>query len=211
MDKNKLKYFRKRLLDEKKRLFKTLNNMNNMEEYGSMDVYLSELSNYDNHPAESGTELFMMEQDNGFKNRMKTTLLEIDASLDDISNNKYGICKECGKKIPEDRLDIIPYVKTCKECSDGLAILANNEMDRRTFVPIDEEEGTSFGDTKEDLVIFDREDAYEAVHQYNYVKDDPSFHTGDNLGVDDEEGHDGGDGVEEVENISQEYYDETIK
>ena len=71
--------------------------MNNMEEYGSMDVYLSELSNYDNHPADSGTELFMMEQDNGFKNRMKTTLLEIDASLDDISNNKYGICKECGK------------------------------------------------------------------------------------------------------------------
>lgn len=211
MDKNKLKYFRNRLLEEKKRLFKTLNNMNNMEEYGSMDVYHTELSNYDNHPADIGTELFMMEQDNGFKNRMKTTILEIDSSIDDINNGSYGICRKCGKKINEERLDIIPYVKTCKECSDGLSILANNEMDRRSFVPIAEEEGTSFSDTTEDMVAFDREDAYQSVHQYNYVPGDPSFHTGDNLGLDDEQDNDGGDGVEEVENISQEYYDETIK
>lgn len=211
MDIEKLKYFRKRLLDEKKKLFKTLNNMNNMEEYGSMDVYHGELSNYDNHPADIGTELFMMEQDNGFKNRMKTTIVEIDSSLDDISNGSYGRCRECGKNINEERLDIIPYVKTCKECSDGISILANNEIDRRSFAPIDKEQGTSFSDTREDMVIFDREDAYQEVHKYNYVKDDPSFHTGDNLGVDDEQNDDGGDGVEAVENISQEYYDETIK
>lgn len=44
-----------------------------------------------------------------------------------------------------------------------------------------------------------------------YVENDPSYQTGDNLGVDDEENHDGGDGVEEVENISYEYYKKTIK
>lgn len=211
MDKEKLKYFRNRLLEEKKKLFETLNKMNNMEEYGSMDVYHTELSNYDNHPADTGTELFMMEQDNGFKNRMKATILEIDSSIDDISNGRYGICKECGKKINEERLEIIPYAKNCKECSDSISVLTNNEMNRRSFVPIDEEKGTSFSDTTEDMVLFDREDAYQGVHQYNYVKDDPSFHTGDNIGVDDEGDYDGGDGVEEVENISQEYYDETIK
>lgn len=84
-------------------------------------------------------------------------------------------------------------------------------MNRRSFIPIDEERGTSFGDTTEDMVMFDREDAYQSVHQYNYVENDPSYQTGDNLGVDDEENHDGGDGVEEVENISYEYYKKTIK
>lgn len=76
MEEGKLKYFKNKLIEEKNRLLKTLNNMNNMEEYGAKDVYYTELSNYDNHPADIGTELFMMEQDNGFKNKMKDTLLE---------------------------------------------------------------------------------------------------------------------------------------
>jgi len=211
MEEGKLKYFKNKLIEEKNRLLKTLNNMNNMEEYGAKDVYYSELSNYDNHPADIGTELFMMEQDNGFKNKMKDTLLEIENSINDITKGSYGICKECGKEIDIERLELIPYAKTCKECSEKVSKLTNTEMNRRSFIPIDEERGTSFGDTTEDMVMFDREDAYQSVHQYNYVENDPSYQTGDNLGVDDEENHDGGDGVEEVENISYEYYKKTIK
>lgn len=211
MDKSKLRYFKDRLLEEKKKILKTLNKMTNMEEYGSMDVYQSELSNYDNHPADMGTELFMKEQDNGFKNRMKNTLLEIESSFDDISKGSYGVCKACGEKIDEERLEIIPYAKTCKDCSEEISTLSNVEMNRRSFIPIDEDRATSFSDTTDDMVMFDREDAYQSVHQYNYVKNDPSYHTGDNQGVDDEEDHDGGDGVEEVENISHEYYKDTLK
>lgn len=210
MDKNKLHYFNKRLYQERKKLLKALENMNNMEEYGSMDIYYSELSNYDNHPADIGTELFMMEQDNGFKNRMKDTLYEIDSSLEDIKNGSYGICKECSKKIDKERLDLIPYLKTCIDCAESITFTADTEMDNRQFMPIDEEQGTSFSDTTEDMVEFDREDAYQKVAQYNYVPDDPSFHTGDFLGIPDEQDNDGGDGVEPVENISQEYYDETL-
>ncbi|MGJ0848668.1 transcriptional regulator, TraR/DksA family [Tissierella praeacuta DSM 18095] len=211
MDKDKLYYFKKRLLEEKKRLLKVLNNMNNMKEFGSMDVYYSELSNYDNHPADIGTELFMMEQDNGFKNSMKDTLNEIDNSLEDIKDGSYGICKACKKKINEERLDLIPYLKNCMECADSITITPDREMDTRKFVPIDEEQGTSFSDTTEDTVEFDREDAYQKLASFNIVPDDPSFATGDDFGIMDEQDGDGGDGVEEVENISQEYYDETLK
>ncbi|CAK7021667.1 hypothetical protein CIW83_06390 [Tissierella sp. P1] len=210
MDKNKLHYFRKRLLEEKKNLLKTLDNMNNMEEYGSMDVYYSELSNYDNHPADIGTELFMMEQDNGFKNRMKDTLYEIDSSLEDIKDGSYGLCKKCKNKIDEERLDLIPYLKNCIECADSITITQDTRMDSRQFIPIDEEHN-SFSDTTEDMVEFDREDAYQKVASFNMVPDDPSFTTGDHLGIMDEQDGDGGDGVEEVENISQEYYDDTLK
>ncbi|WP_353096748.1 TraR/DksA C4-type zinc finger protein [Tissierella praeacuta] len=211
MDKNKLHHFRKRLLEEKKKILKTLNNMNNMKEFGAMDIYHNELSNYDNHPADIGTELFMMEQDNGFKNSMKDTLYEIDSSLEDLKDGNYGICKSCKKEINEERLDLIPYLKNCVDCADSITIPSDKEMNARKFVPIDEEQGTSFSDTTEEIVEFDREDAYQKVASFNMVSDDPSFATGDHLGVMDEQDNTGGDGVEEVEKISQEYYDETLK
>lgn len=56
---DKLHYLKKILLEEKKKLTSSLNNMNNMEEYGSMDIYHSDISGYDNHPADIGTEVFI--------------------------------------------------------------------------------------------------------------------------------------------------------
>ena len=50
MDKNKIEHFKRRLIEEKKKVIKTLRNMDNMEEYGSMDNYYMEQSQYDNHP-----------------------------------------------------------------------------------------------------------------------------------------------------------------
>ena len=208
MDNNKLRYFKNRLLKEKREILRNLNNMNNMEEYGSMDVYYSELSNYDNHPADIGTELFMMEQDNGFKNKIKDTLNEIENSLNDIREGKYGICKKCNKEINEERLKLIPYLKRCMECAEDNGTISQDFISNRKFVPIAEEDGTSFSDIKENMVEFDREDSYQQVASYNIVSDDPSFATGDDLGIMDEKE---GDGVEEIENISQEYYDETLE
>ncbi len=66
MDRNKREFFlKKRLLEEKERISDIIHRMNNGEEFGSMDKYYTELSFYDNHPADLGTELFMMEQDRG--------------------------------------------------------------------------------------------------------------------------------------------------
>ena len=91
MENSKASYFKNRLFDEKKRLLKVLNNMNNMEEYGSMDNYYSELSQYDNHPADIATEVFMKEQDEGLKNNLMGKLHEIGDSLDDINYIKEKI------------------------------------------------------------------------------------------------------------------------
>lgn len=109
---DKLHYLKKILLEEKKKLTSSLNNMNNMEDYGSMDIYHSDISGYDNHPADIGTEVFMMEQDNGFKNRIKDTLYEIDSSLEAIKNGSYGICESCKREIDYERLKLLPYIKT---------------------------------------------------------------------------------------------------
>ena len=40
----------------------------------------------------------------------------IDAALSRIQNNRYGVCMKCGKKIPEERLEAIPYALMCISC-----------------------------------------------------------------------------------------------
>ncbi|MDR2500217.1 MAG: TraR/DksA family transcriptional regulator [Treponema sp.] len=40
----------------------------------------------------------------------------IDAALTRIQQGKYGLCMKCGKRIPQDRLEAIPYALMCVEC-----------------------------------------------------------------------------------------------
>lgn len=200
MVKDNLKFYN-RLLEEKKNIKESLENISK-ETNDSIDMYYTELSGYDNHPADIGTEVFMMEQDKGMKNKLKNTLREIEESLEDMSNGTYGTCKNCNKEINEERLELIPYLKNCIECSKELTPDVN-------FRQLIDEKVTSnlYGTLKEDNVYFDREDTLQQIAQYNIVENDPSSTTGDNMGVMDEEN----DTVESVENISQEYYDETLK
>lgn len=204
MDNNKVDYFKLKLYEEKKKVLKTLNNMTNMEKYGSIDNYYNELSQYDNHPADMGTEVFMREQDEGFKNDFKDALREIDNSLVDIRNNDYGKCQNCGKDIHEARLEVIPYLKTCLECSEELKLGIENVV----YESLEDEYITSFSYNSEDEIGFDREDAYQAVAQFEMVPGDPSFSTGDYIGVQDEENI---NGIDDIENISQEYYNNTLR
>jgi RNA polymerase-binding protein DksA len=47
----------------------------------------------------------------------------IDAALSRIEQGKYGLCMKCGKRIPKERLQAIPYALMCIECK--------NEEERR--------------------------------------------------------------------------------
>lgn len=203
MNNDKLQYFKDKLIKEKKNLLKTINREIS-EEYGSIDMYYTELSGFDNHPGDIGTEVFFMEQDRGFKNKLNNTLDEIEESLEDIKNGTYGICKSCDKKIDEDRLDIIPYAKTCIECANE----EKTPIEYRQFESIDDKRAISFSMNPRENVMYDREDSYQDTAIFNMVPNDPSYSTGDNMGIMDEE--DEGI-VEEVEKISQEYYDETLE
>ncbi|MDR2069872.1 MAG: TraR/DksA family transcriptional regulator [Treponema sp.] len=43
----------------------------------------------------------------------------IDSALTRIQQGKYGLCVKCGKRIPQDRLDAIPYALMCIECKNA--------------------------------------------------------------------------------------------
>ena len=40
----------------------------------------------------------------------------IDSALSRLENGRYGVCMRCGGKIPEARLEAIPYALLCVTC-----------------------------------------------------------------------------------------------
>ncbi len=46
-------------------------------------------------------------------------LQAIEAALSRIENGHYGLCMRCGKKIPRERLEAIPYAILCVECKSS--------------------------------------------------------------------------------------------
>ncbi|HLR20577.1 MAG TPA: TraR/DksA C4-type zinc finger protein [Tissierellaceae bacterium] len=118
MDEEKLKYFKSKLLGEWEKTMKDLEAMEKRKE-GIQDDLDSELSTEgDYHPGDIGTELYMEEQTEGFKELLEEKLREIDKSLEDIEDGSYGYCDNCEEMISEERLEVMPYVKTCLDCSD---------------------------------------------------------------------------------------------
>lgn len=49
----------------------------------------------------------------------RAELKAIQAALDRLEEGTYGECIECGKPIPEKRLEAIPYASLCIECAQA--------------------------------------------------------------------------------------------
>jgi DnaK suppressor protein len=50
--------------------------------------------------------------------REKRKLAQIDDALDRIEENTYGLCEECGVKIPKARLKVLPFAIFCVDCQE---------------------------------------------------------------------------------------------
>jgi DnaK suppressor protein len=65
------------------------------------------------HLADTATETFMRELDNGLEENAEHLLAEIDAALGRIESGTYGTCVACGKPIGEERLEAVPWATLC--------------------------------------------------------------------------------------------------
>jgi len=50
--------------------------------------------------------------------REKRKLAQIDDAIERIEDNTYGLCEDCGVKIPKPRLKVLPFAKYCIECQE---------------------------------------------------------------------------------------------
>lgn len=79
------------------------------------EEYSTELSHYDNHPGDQGTELYEREKDIAISTHEINELNLINQALERIDNDQYGHCETCGEAIDLERLKASPEANYCIE------------------------------------------------------------------------------------------------
>lgn len=71
---------------------------------------------YGNHPGDEGSETFEKEKSLAIQSNLQVILDEVDHALRKFEAGTYGLCDECGKEIPFERLEIRPQATLCVQC-----------------------------------------------------------------------------------------------
>jgi RNA polymerase-binding transcription factor DksA len=73
---------------------------------------ISELADYDQHPADTATETFEREKDLSILEQLENELAELQAALERVDAGTYGIDEQTGQAIDPARLDAFPTART---------------------------------------------------------------------------------------------------
>ncbi len=103
---------RQRLEAEKSRVLGLISEVRNELGVGSESDELSELSDYDQHPADTGSETFEREKDLSILDSLESELSELEAALQRIDDGTYGIDEITGEPIAPERLEAFPTART---------------------------------------------------------------------------------------------------
>lgn len=67
----------------------------------------------DNHMADTATETYERELDEGLEEDAREQLRQVESALQRIESGEYGRCEICGKEIPVERLEAVPSTTLC--------------------------------------------------------------------------------------------------
>jgi DnaK suppressor protein len=73
------------------------------------------LSHVHQHPGDQGTELADFERETAVIEAVQGDRVEIEAALTRVEDGTYGRCIDCGKVIPDERLEVRPEAARCVE------------------------------------------------------------------------------------------------
>ncbi len=107
---------RQRLADERERLngVRATFDDEGLTEQTENDS-VGELSSYDQHQADLGTETFEREKDLSILEQVEAELADVEHALRRLDEGTYGTCEACGKPISDDRLEAQPAARFCLE------------------------------------------------------------------------------------------------
>lgn len=205
MDNNQIRYLKEKLTKEANKTDKTIEQMRKNEEAEMSENSPNELSNYDNHPADLGSELYTVEMNLALKVHEQSKLHEVNIALKKLENGSYGKCENCKKDIDFERLDAMPYARFCMDCKMAKEATEINTPDQQYDEVFDAPFGRKYLNKRED-------DEFEGMDQLNDLmkygssdspqdmggyQDYEEFYTNelDNQGI-----------VEEIDKISNEQY-----
>ncbi|WLR47777.1 TraR/DksA C4-type zinc finger protein [Halobacillus litoralis] len=157
-------HYKKQLEERKREIEQRL--MDN-DQYGlkrgfASDMASGELSQYDNHPADSGTELYEREKDIALLGHLKEELSDIQYSLKQMDKGTYGICEETGEQIPKGRLEAIPTARTIASASSNQDISMDRPVEEGVLSDLEANYGRNHDDPE-----YNEQNAYEQVASFN--------------------------------------------
>jgi len=120
MKKAEVTVFKERLLALRARLQGDVNQMAEAALKKSRSEANGDLSSMPIHMADIGTDNFDQEFTLSLMENEGDALGQIEAALERIEDDTYGLCEECGSKIPKARLTAIPYTALCVKCAASL-------------------------------------------------------------------------------------------
>jgi RNA polymerase-binding transcription factor DksA len=108
------RHLEKRLKEERARALKLVNSIVADRSGSSQQEGSGDLSVMPFHPADIGTDTMDEELDESNATRASRELTEIDEALERLykSPGQFGRCED-GREIPFERLDIIPWARSC--------------------------------------------------------------------------------------------------
>jgi phage/conjugal plasmid C-4 type zinc finger TraR family protein len=76
----------------------------------------SELADVDQHPADRAGELYDVELEETERAVLEEEERRIAEARRALAEGTYGICRDCGREIPADRLEAMPEAVRCLDC-----------------------------------------------------------------------------------------------
>ena len=108
--------FKKRLEAEKTRLEELIDEYERELEVARLTESSSDRSP-DPGNAEASSMKMEYAKELSIEQNTADLLSKVDHALDRVAAGEYGICETCGKPIPVERLDVLPYSTQCVECA----------------------------------------------------------------------------------------------
>ncbi len=204
-----IEHFKQRLIKEKDHAHEAFMNHKALGFEDALRDATQELSSYDNHPADLGSETFEMEKQIAINQHQIKNLRDIDKALAKAENGTYGTCDLCGQNIHPERLEVLPTANLCMPCEEERTVeIEDMEYDN----PVEEDLlSTPFSRTfldGKDQTGYDGEDAWQDVQRYGSSSGPQDIGVNGLVGYNNAyyDGEDEHDVVEEVDKISNEEY-----
>ncbi len=123
---------------------------------------VGELSRYDNHPADTATDLYEREKDIALVEHAEKEIKDIDHALANIEKGTYGKCEQCGKDIPVERLQALPTATHCIEHTPDNVVSHDRPVEEEILTP----PYGKFEYDEKDATFYDAEDSWQDVGRY---------------------------------------------
>jgi len=115
LDSKTIEELKQKLLAEKKRLEKNLA-PDESAKPGVDREYQTKFSEIERDEEENADEMEIYESSLATGETLKTELQKINSALEAIEKGTYGVCSNCQKEIPLERLMTYPQADTCLSC-----------------------------------------------------------------------------------------------